>query len=254
MEYKKVSLVLTTYNCKENLKKTLISIEEQDYPNIEVIIKDGGSTDGTLEVIKMHQEKNILPIISVSKPDKGIYDAMNQGYELSSGDIVAFFNERFTETNAVSKFVNAIEANSSKYIGAHADLVYADGEKVIRHWKMGEGKISQGWMPGHPTLFLKREICEKYGLYDTSLKISADYEFMIRILKDAKNQLAYIPETLVSMYYGGTSTGGLKGYLLGLKEAHLALKKNHVKCAAIIDIRRTFRVLWQFAKAKKNLK
>lgn len=250
MNYKKVSLILTTYNCKKNLEKTLKSIEEQDYPSIEVIIKDGGSTDGTLEVIKLHQDKKIVPIIAVSKPDKGIYDAMNQGYELSSGDVVAFFNERFTETNAVSKFVNAMKVDSSEYIGAHADLVYADEEKVIRHWKMGEGKISQGWMPGHPTLFLKREIYEKYGLYDTSLKISADYELMIRILKDERNQLAYIPETLVSMYYGGTSTGGLKGYLLGLKEAHLALKKNQVKCAVIIDIKRTLRVLCQFAKAK----
>ena len=170
MNHKKVSLILTTYNCKENLKKTLRSIEEQDYPNIEVIIKDGGSKDGTLEVIKAYSKQSHNQVKYVSKRDKGIYDAMNQGYGFSTGEIIAFFNEYFAETNAISKFVDAIERNASICIGAHADLVYADGEKVVRHWKMGEGKISEGWMPGHPTLFLKREIYEKYGLYDTSFK------------------------------------------------------------------------------------
>lgn len=242
----KVSLILTTYNSKDNLIKTLRSIEEQDYPAIEVIIKDGGSTDGTVDVIRNYQEKSKHTVIWESRPDTGIYDAMNQGYELSTGEVIVFFNDLFTGTQAVRKMMGVIKENPS-CVGAHADLVYKDGDKIVRKWHMGEGDIYQGWMPGHPTLFLKREIYEKYGLYNTSYKISADYEFMIRFLKEKENKLAYLPETIVSMFYGGTSNQGF-GYLLSLKEGHKALKTNRIKKSYYIDVRRIIRVLLQFIK------
>ena len=248
----KVSLILTTYNCKENLKKTLDSIEKQDYPNIEVVIKDGRSEDGTVDIIKEYSKRSRFKVNWESKSDVGIYDAMNQGYVICTGDIVVFFNDVFIDESAISKIVDKINSNcingEGKYVGAHADLVYADGEKIIRKWHMGEGNIRQGWMPGHPTLFLKREIYEKYGLYNTSFRIAADYEFMIRFLKDEKNQLAYLPETIISMFYGGTSSGGLSNYLLSLKEGHMALKINGIKWASLIDIKRTIRVLLQFVQ------
>lgn len=240
---KKVSLVLTTFNCADNLEKTLQSIEKQDYPDIEVVIKDGGSTDGTLGVIENHQNKNVLNIVTKSQKDNGIYDAMNQGYRMSSGDIVAFFNDVFVDDTAISRLVAAIDETC---VGVHADLVYCEGEKVVRKWKMGEGSIYQGWMPGHPTLFLKREVYEKYGLYDTSYRISADYEFMIRFLKDKENRLAYLPETVICMFYGGTSSGGLKNYVHSLLEGHRALRQNGIRFAWWIDLRRTVRVLLQF--------
>lgn len=246
---KKVSLILTTYNCKDNLNITLNSIEKQDYPNIEVIIKDGNSHDGTLEIIKEYQQRSRFQVKWKTERDTGIYDAMNQGYHMSSGEVIVFFNDVFVDSFVVSKMINKLD-ESENCVGVHADLVYADGEKIVRRWKMGEGKINQGWMPGHPTLFLKREIYEKYGLYDTSFKISADYEFMIRFLKDDINQIAYLPETIVSMFYGGTSSGGISNYLLSLKEGHRSLKKNKIPNACLIDIQRTLRVLFQFVKAK----
>lgn len=248
----KVSLVLTTYNCAENLKRTLDSIEKQDYPDIEIIVKDGMSTDNTLEIIKEHQKKSKYSIIYQSDKDVGLYDAMNRGINLSTGDIVAIFNERFLAPDAVSKLVSAIEKGdvdgNCQYVGAHCDLYYMDGEKIVRKWKMGQGSINQGWMPGHPTLFLKREIYEKYGLYNTKYKISADYEFMTRFLKDSDNRLAYVPEVLVGMYYGGTSTNGAGSYLKSLKEGHQALKENNYSHAWLIDLRRTLRVLKQFIR------
>ena len=251
----KVSLILTTYNCKENLVKTLESIEKQDYPNIQVIIKDGKSKDGTLEVIKEYQRRSRFEVVWESKSDTGIYDAMNQGYVLSSGDVVAFFNDVFVKTTAVSRLVEKMEEKSSEtgndYVGAHADLIYANGEKIIRKWKMGTGKISEGWMPGHPTLFLKRCVYEKYGLYNTNFKISADYEFMVRFLKDETNELAYLPETVVSMFYGGTSTGGLRSYFLSFKEAYKGLKDNNIPNALIIVLKRTFFTLKQFIEKEK---
>ena len=247
---KKVSLILTTYNSGENLKKTLESIEKQDYSNMEVVIKDGGSIDQTLDIIKQYQRKSRKNVIWNSQKDCGIYDAMNQGYAMSSGEIIVFFNDVFVNDSIVSKLVNKIEeinpSTGEEYIGVHADLVYVDGERIVRKWKMGEGTIYQGWMPGHPTLFLKREIYEKYGLYDTSFKIAADYEFMIRFLKDEENQLAYLPETVIRMFYGGTSSGGLKSYLISLVEAYRALVKNRMQFAWWLVFRRGIRVLKQF--------
>lgn len=247
MKKPKVSLILTTYNCKKNLMQTLENIRIQDYPNLEIVIKDGISTDGTLEIIKKYLALG-MPIIWESKKDIGIYDAMNQGYKLSTGDIIAFFNDQFTVVDAITQLVNAIENQEAKCIGAHANLIYVDGERVVRYWRMKQGKIKNGWMPGHPTLFLKRSVYEQYGLYKTDYICAADYEFMVRVLKDSDNKLVYVDQTLVKMYYGGTSTSGLSSYLVSLKEGHRALKENSYMGAGIIDILRTFRVLSQFNK------
>lgn len=242
----KVSLILTTYNCVNNLSKTFSSILSQDYNNIEVIVVDGASTDGTIDLIREFEDK--INLKWISENDRGIYDAMNKGYRMSTGDIVAFFNDQFVKEDVVTKMVDAIVKNDAD--GAHADLVYMSEElKVIRHWKMGDGTIRQGWMPGHPTLFLKREVYEKYGTYNDDYKCSADYEFMVRILKDSAVKLAYVPEVVVQMFYGGTSTGGIKGYILSLKEAHRALSENGVKGALIIDIKRILRLVQQFIRA-----
>ena len=252
---KKVSLILTTYNCKGNLVKTLESIEKQDYPNIEVVIKDGESKDGTVDIIKAYATKSNKMVVWNSQKDLGIYDAMNQGYAMSTGDVIAFFNDVFTIDSVVSKLVAKMEElnpdTGEEYIGVHADLVYVDGEKIVRKWKMGNGNIYRGWMPGHPTLFLQRKVYEKYGLYDTTFRIAADYEFMVRFLKDKENQLAYLPEIAVAMFYGGTSSEGFRSYFLSWKEGNRALKKNNIKNALLIDIQRTIRVLSQFRPSNK---
>lgn len=249
---KRVSLILTTYNCANQLSITLDSIWQQDYENMEIIIKDGGSTDGTLEVIRKFQDKGKFLMHVDSAEDQGIYDAMNKGFQMSSGEIVAFFNDCFADRAAVSKLVYAMEQGNGNVVGAHGDLIYREGTKAVRYWKMGNcGNIRKGWMPAHPTLFLYREVYEKYGLYRTDLKCSADYEFMIRVFKDQKNQLTYVPEVLVYMFYGGRSNQGLQNYLISLWEGHQALTANQVKGAWLIDIRRTLKVWGQFAAAKK---
>lgn len=241
---KKVSVIMTTFNSRDHLKVTLESIRNQDYPSIEIVICDGGSTDGTLDIIRKYAKIPEMNIIWKSEKDNGIYDAMNKGYAMSDGDIIVFFNDVFSRKDAVRMCVEAIEREG--YQGAHADLVYVEQDRIVRYWKMGEGRIKQGWMPGHPTLFLKREVYETYGLYKTDYSVSADYEFMVRILKNETVKLAYIPEVIVNMFYGGTSTEGIQGYLISLKEGHRALKENGVRGAILIDLKRTFRVLKQF--------
>lgn len=243
---KTVSLILTTFNSAGNLIRTLESIEKQDYPRIEVVIKDGGSKDDTIRIITEYEAKSHNRVIWTSGEDRGIYDAMNQGYQLSSGDIVVFFNDIFLQRDVVSKMAGLIESDPG-CVGAHADLVYATEDKVVRYWKMGPQKsLRTGWLPGHPTMFLKREIYEKYGLYNLKYRISSDYEFMIRFLKDKENRLVYLPETIIRMFYGGTSNSSMGSYLTSLREGHMALKENGVRGAIFIDILRTGRVLWQF--------
>lgn len=246
-----VSFILTTYNSAAHLPQTLASIEAQDYSEIEVNIKDGGSTDETLAIIRDYEKTSRHTVHWVSQPDSGIYDAMNQGYALATGDIIVFFNDRLLYPEVVSEMVACIEADKA-CVGAHADLVYAgEDDRVVRYWRMGEQRsIYAGWMPGHPTLFLKRDIYERYGLYRTDYRIAADYEFMIRFLKDGENRLAYLPKTIISMFYGGTSTQSAGSYLSSLHEGHRALRENHVKFAWVIDVRRTIRVLLQFVKHK----
>ena len=244
----KVSLILTTFNSEANLQSTLDSIEMQDYPAIEVNIKDGGSTDGTIRIIEQYVKDSKYCVNWVSGPDKGLYDAMNLGYKMSTGDVIVCFNDRFVESDVVSEMIHAMEKEPA-CIGVHADLVYASEERVMRYWRMGPQKsLYSGWMPGHPTLFLKREVYEEYGLYDDSFRIAADYEFMIRFLKDKCNRLAYVPKTIISMYYGGVSTNTPVSYLDSLKEGHRALKMNGIRLAGWIDMLRTCRVLLQFVR------
>lgn len=249
----KVSLLITTYNVRDQLTVTLDSIRAQDYALIEVVIVDGGSQDGTLDVIREfaaqypeHRDCADNIVRWISEPDRGLYDAMNKAWSMCSGDIVAVCNDRLCTSDAVTKLVGAIEQGGEECIGAHADLVYMDGERVVRTWHMGEGKLSDGWMPGHPTLFLKRKVYEKYGMYDISYRCAADYEFMVRFLKDGNNHLAYVPEVLIVMFYGGTSNAGLSNYLVSFKEGYMALKKNGVSHPLLITVKRTFRVLRQF--------
>ena len=242
----KVSLLLTTYNSAENLPVTLQSIQEQTYSPIEVVIADGGSTDDTISLIQQFARNGGLEVKWVSERDKGLYDAMNKAFCLSTGDIIAVCNDRLSEKDAVASFVEAIEQAGEDCIGAHSDLVYMEGDKIVRSWHMGQGNISQGWMPGHPTLYLKREIYEKYGQYDITYHCAADYEFMVRFLKDGSNRLAYVPRVLITMFYGGTSNAGLKNYLVSFKEGYMALRKNGVKHPLLITVRRTWKVLRQF--------
>lgn len=241
---KKVSIITTTYNDSAALRKTVEQIKNQDYENIEYIIVDGASTDDTMSVIREAEQYFGDRLRWISEKDHGIYDAINKGLKLATGDYIGTCFDQFAGNDVISKMVAIMEKEETD--GVHGDLDYMDGEKVVRKWRQGQGDIRKGWMPGHPTLYLKREVYEKYGLYKTDYRISADYEYMIRILKDGEVKLSYIPEVLIKMAHGGTSTGSLGAYLEGMREGHRALKENGVKLAWLVDLRRTLRVLGQF--------
>ena len=230
----KVSIVTTTYNDRESLKKTIDQVLRQDYGNLEYIIVDGGSTDGTLEVIREAEDRLGGRLCWISEPDSGIYDGLNKGFRMATGEILGCCFDEFAGPDVISKMVELVEREGTD--GVHGDLCYMEGERVVRRWHQGQGHIRYGWMPGHPTLYLRREVYETYGYYKTDYRISADYEFMIRILKDEKVKLSYLPEVLVYMAHGGTSTHSLGAYLAGLKEGHRALKENGVRAPWFTDV------------------
>ena len=246
MRKPKVSIVTTTYNDRDSLKKTVDQVLRQDYENLEYIIVDGGSTDGTLEEIQEAKGKLGERLLWISEPDSGIYDGLNKGFRMATGEILGCCFDEFAGPDVISRMVAIIEREGTD--GVHGDLCYMEGDRVVRRWHQGQGRIRYGWMPGHPTLYLRREVYENFGYYKTDYRISADYEFMIRILKDDKVKLSYLPEVLIYMAHGGTSTNSLGAYLAGLKEGHRALKENGVRNAWFTDVCRTLRVLAQFVK------
>lgn len=244
----KVSVITATYNDRENLRRIIRQVVSQSYDNIEYIIVDGGSTDGTLEVIREAKEQFGDRLLWISEPDKGIYDALNKGIRMATGEILGCCFDEYSGPDVIAKMVDIMEREGTD--GVHGDLYYMDGERIVRRWHQGRGRIRFGWMPGHPTLYLRKSVYDTFGLYKTDYRISADYEFMIRILKDGKVRLSYLPEVLIYMSHGGTSTNSLGAYLAGMKEGHRALRENGVRFAWFTDLCRTLRVLAQFVKKK----
>ena len=227
----KISIITVVYNNKETIKDAIESVLSQTYKNIEYIIIDGGSNDGTIDIIRSYGNKID---VFISEPDNGLYDAMNKGIKLSTGDVIGILN---SDDFYVNKFVIEKAANKFKETNCdslYGDLVYVDynnTNKVIRYWKsrpFENNLFQKGWHPPHPTFFVKKEIYDKYGLFDLNFKIAADYEIMLRFLEKYKISSIYIPEVLVKMRIGGKSNKSLKNILLANIESYNAWKKNNL--------------------------
>ena len=207
----RVSIITATFNCSDTIEDCLSCVQNQSYHEIEKIIIDGGSTDGTLEVIKRYKDKVDYWI---SEPDRGIYDALNKGIRMARGDVIGILHsdDLFADNFVVETVVDCFFRNSVD--SCYGDLVYVsrdDTKKVVRYWKAGEfkrEKFKYGWMPPHPTFFCKRHIYERYGLLNLNFPLAADYELMFRFLYRYNVSTAYIPKVLVKMRTGGTSRPG----------------------------------------------
>lgn len=228
----KVSIITTCKNSEATIEDTINSVLSQDYPNIQYIIIDGQSTDRTLEILNKYRDK--ISIL-ISETDAGIYYAINKGINLATGDIIANLNsdDFYSDSTIISQVVKAFENNAAE--GVYGDLHYVDKhntKKVIRNWKSGkyiDGMFLNGWMPPHPAFFVKREIYNKYGLFNTSFKSAADYELMLRFIHKYKIKIAYLPQVLVKMRVGGKSNVTLKNRINANLEDRRAWKINNLR-------------------------
>jgi glycosyltransferase involved in cell wall biosynthesis len=241
----KISLVTICFNSKATIEDTLKSVLNQNYTNYEYVIKDGGSTDGTIDIIKKYEKKFKGKLKLIIGKDKGIYDAMNIGIKNTTGDIIGILNS--DDILASDNTFKLVVDNIKDYDGIFSNLFIKDYEtmsKIVRRLVSKKGNYKLGWYPPHPTLYLKREVYERYGYFDITYKIAADYDFMVRILKNGV-KLNYINTELVYMRANGVSTNGLKGYKKSFDESIRALKNNKIKFPYLVNIIRTFKVLFQ---------
>ncbi|UQD56126.1 glycosyltransferase family 2 protein [Flavobacterium sp. K5-23] len=226
----KISIITVCYNSAITIERTILSVKSQTYSNIEYIIVDGNSKDNTLEIVKKHEEKSIKWI---SEPDKGLYDAMNKGISMATGDLIGILNsdDTFNSTTVIEEIVgfhrqNTIDASVGNIIQ------HKDNGKIVRlysskYWSPEKLKI--GFMPPHPSIFFKRELFNKYGVYDLGFKIGADYELITRFFLKNKISWKYSGITTTAMLVGGLSSSGTSSYKLITKEIQKALTMNGIE-------------------------
>lgn len=206
------SILTPSYNSEKTIVDTLESVQKQSFANIEHIIIDGNSKDNTLRVVSDFSHVSKV----VSEPDKGIYDAMNKGVKMATGDVIGILNsdDVYAHNDVITKVARLFEDQSVQAV--YADLQYVkenDLTQVVRHWKSGpydSQNFFYGWMPPHPTFFVRRELYEEFGFFNTSFKSSADYELMLRFLVRYNVTAAYLPEVIVKMRVGGMSNASFK--------------------------------------------
>jgi len=228
----KVSIITVVWNNKDTIKDAIDSVLSQTYQDIEYIIVDGASSDGTVKIIESYGDK-IAKFIS--EPDKGLYDAMNKGIKLATGDIVGILNsdDFYIDSEVIEKVVKEFE--STQVDSVYADLVYVKPDnldKVVRYYDSSHfnpDKFSYGWMPAHPTFFVKRWVYEKYGLFKTDYKIAADFEILARFLYTNHISYSYLNKVLIKMRVGGVSTQGLKSNYILNKEILRACEENGIQ-------------------------
>lgn len=235
----KVSIITVTKNSEKYLSDCIESVWKQNYKNIEHIIIDGKSSDGTLQIISDNSK-----YISywTSETDRGMYDAINKGLEVATGDIVGILNsdDMFASADSVRSIVDCFE--TSDIDSVYGDLVYVDpdnSQKILRYWKGISYKRSRfryGWMPAHPTFYVRRELIRKYGLYENHFYTAADYEFMARYLYLHKVSSRYIDSMLVKMRSGGISNGSFKSRFRANRRDFLAMKKNKIPFPFIVSV------------------
>jgi len=235
----KVSIITVTKNSEKHLSDCINSVKRQNYKNIEYIVVDGLSTDKTLDIIRKNEG---YIDYWISEPDRGMYDAINKGISLASGDVIGILNsdDMLASADAIRSIVDCFETTGTESV--YGDLVYVDAantQKIIRYWKgisYKRFRFRYGWMPAHPTFYMKRELIDKYGLYENHYYTAADYEFMARYLFLHKVSAQYIDSMLVKMRCGGISNITLKSRLRANRRDFLAMKQNKIPFSFFVSV------------------
>jgi glycosyltransferase involved in cell wall biosynthesis len=246
----RVSIITATYNSAETVAETMQSVEMQDYPHIEHIVVDGHSQDETLEIIGQYPHTATL----ISEKDEGIYDAMNKGIRAATGDIIGTLNsdDMYVDEHVISKVAKIFL--DPEIQACYGDLQYVDAlntSRTTRTWKAGKyrpGSFYWGWMAPHPTLFVRKSVYEKLGLYNTKMRSAADYEMMLRIFVKYKLPTIYMPQVMVKMRTGGISNSSLSNRIRANQEDREAWRINGLKPYFFTLYLKPLRKITQFIK------
>jgi glycosyltransferase involved in cell wall biosynthesis len=243
----KISLITVVYNAESTISSCIESVIRQNFKNIEHIIIDGGSTDGTIQIIETY--KNYLTHF-VSEPDKGIYDAMNKGIKLATGDVVGMLNadDFFADSTVLSAIENAFNKSNSDIVYGDLDYINKNG-KITRKWRSGKftsKSFNLGWMPPHPTFYCKRNLFEKFGFYSLNYGTAADYELMIRYLYANQLTAFYINKVIIKMKIGGKSNKTLSNRVKGLFFDLKAMRNNRISLPILALIAKPLRKVIQY--------
>lgn len=247
----KISIITVCYNSATTIETTIQSVASQTYKNIEYIVVDGSSKDGTLNIIKKHKNKITKWI---SEPDKGLYDAMNKGIQMATGEVIGLINsdDLFCDNFAVEKVMNIFNYDH-KLDSVYADLYYVsqtDTNKIVRRWVTGNQKLfKNGWHPAHPTFYIKKGIYDKCGYFNLDFKLAADFEIMLRFLERFQITSYYLAEPIVKMRLGGETNKSLKNIYNQNIECIKAFSLNQISVNKLLyPFCRTIPKLLQFMK------
>lgn len=249
----KISVVTAACNSEKTIGQTIESVLGQRYPEVESIVIDGASVDGTLSILN---EYGACLGKLISEPDNGIYDALNKGIRHAAGDVIGFLHadDVFEDDRVLDKI--AASFDDPNVDAVYGDLVYVRNEdlgRVVRYWKSGSydrAALVQGWMPPHPTFYVRRSVYERLGIFNESYKIAADYDCVLRFLGRGHIRVAYIPEVLVRMRVGGTSNRSLSNIIRKSWEDYKAIRGNNIGGLATL-FAKNFRKLPQFIAQKR---
>ena len=242
----KISVITISYNAENTIEKTLKSIENQSYNNIEHIIIDGGSKDSTLEICNSFSHEAKI----ISESDNGVYDAFNKGLKLATGDVIGFLNadDTFYNENSIQDIVDAFSNNETDIVFGNLDYVNEES-KVIRNWisrPYEKGLLKKAWKIAHPSFYCKKEVYDRLGGYNDSFKIAGDFELCLRFLEINQVPSFYLNKKLVKMLVGGISNSGLKSKWIIFKEDLRAFKINNISVNPVLFFIYKFKKLGQF--------
>ncbi len=249
----KISIITATYNSHKTLRDTIDSVFRQDYDDFEHIIIDGGSKDGTLDIVREYEPRYHGRLRWISERDRGIYDAMNKGIAMATGNVVGILNsdDIYNDESVLADIANAF---NNRNIGAVCGNLYFvkqdDVNKVVRVWKGSPYKsFKTGWHPAHPTFYARRQCFEQFGAFDTSFDVSADFELMLRFIEKGGINIKFLNRYFVKMRIGGESTGSISNIIKGNKNIIRAFKKNGISVSPLYPL---YRLLPKLINLLKN--
>lgn len=245
----KVTVITVCFNSGGTIADTLRSVSAQTHGDVEHIVIDGGSKDGTQDVIAATPNR-IARL--VSEPDRGIYDAMNKGLALATGEIVGFLNsdDVYADASSLAEIVRAFDDPTID--ACYGDVLFVaadDPARVVRYWRAGPsrpGRLAQGWMPPHPTFYTRRSIYDAAGGFDISYRLQADFDMAIRLVEGRKLNLRYLPHTLVRMRMGGASNASVWNVIRGNLEAYRAARRHGLPVSPLFAVRKVLSRIPQF--------